>query len=68
MLSSDNIRPACLPKPGQTADVGMVVTPIGWGRPSDCKLKEISLPIFVTKFMQHKVALVMCWEWLRIYQ
>jgi len=32
---TDNIRPACLPKPGQTADVGMVVTPIGWGRPSD---------------------------------
>ena len=33
----DNIRPSCLPKAGQTADPGMVVTPIGWGRPSDCK-------------------------------
>merc|ERR1719461_2145190 len=32
---SDLIRPACLPSPGQTADPGMVVTPIGWGRPSD---------------------------------
>jgi len=32
---SDVIRPACLPSPGQTADPGMLVTPIGWGRPSD---------------------------------
>ena len=34
---SDVIRPACLPAPGQTADPGMLVTPIGWGRPSDCE-------------------------------
>merc|ERR1712223_2016425 len=32
---NDYITPACLPKAGQTADPGMVVTPIGWGRPSD---------------------------------
>ena len=34
---SDLIRPACLPSPGQTANPGMLVTPIGWGRPSDCE-------------------------------
>jgi len=32
---NDFIRPACLPRPGMTADPGMLVTPIGWGRPSD---------------------------------
>jgi len=32
---NDLIRPACLPRPGMTADAGMLVTPIGWGRPSD---------------------------------
>ena len=37
IICLDNIRPSCLPKAGQTADPGMVVTPIGWGRPSDCK-------------------------------
>ena len=31
----DNIRPAYLPQKGQTADPGDLVTPIGWGRPSD---------------------------------
>ena len=31
----DIIRPSCLPESGQTADPGQVVTPIGWGRPSD---------------------------------
>jgi len=32
---NDYIRPACLPTPDLTADPGFLVTPIGWGRPSD---------------------------------
>eukprot|EP00091_Calanus_sinicus_P008396 TRINITY_DN2047_c0_g1_i1.p1 TRINITY_DN2047_c0_g1~~TRINITY_DN2047_c0_g1_i1.p1 ORF type:complete len:358 (-),score=125.82 TRINITY_DN2047_c0_g1_i1:49-1032(-) len=32
---NDNIRPACLPTPDLTAEPGNLVTPIGWGRPSD---------------------------------
>merc|ERR1712112_94389 len=32
---NDYIRPACLPTPDQVATAGDLVTPIGWGRPSD---------------------------------
>jgi len=32
---NDYIKPSCLPAPGNTADVGDMVSVIGWGRPSD---------------------------------
>merc|ERR1711973_972235 len=32
---NDYIKPSCLPAPGDEADVGDMVSVIGWGRPSD---------------------------------
>jgi len=32
---NDYIKPACLPTPDLVAEPGFLVTPIGWGRPSD---------------------------------
>jgi len=32
---NDYIKPSCLPSPGNTADVGDMVSVIGWGKPSD---------------------------------
>merc|ERR1711884_376674 len=41
---TDNIRPSCLPKAGQTADPGMVVTPIGW---ADLQILQVALVMFL---------------------
>ena len=37
----DYIIPACLPTPDLVAKEGDLVTPIGWGRPSDCNILKI---------------------------
>ena len=39
----DYIRPACLPTPDLTAEPGNLVTPIGWGRPSDCNIFNLKI-------------------------